>query len=380
MAAHHVEQCGNVGRTVPARDQDVADLGEVVGPEDAGCGDREELGVDRSHVDELVDLAASNADRIAGADLASTAVDREREDAFQAVDGLVEGVVAVGRRNLGPAVDCALEDGRGATGIGRLDKEADLDPAEVDGGSGRGLHGDLQLGRLLRIIFCADDSSNVKGMATTPKRPYDARRRRERATEERSATRRRVVAAARDLFLQRGYVATTMADIAREAGVALQSVYTAGQSKADLLHLVTDLAVAGDSQEVMLADRPEYAAVASEPDPRRQVGMLAALTAATMERLAPVWIAYREAAVVDPKAGANLVAAHRRRHETFRALVRMVPEQHLRNNHDQSADTAWAIGSIDVFLLLRTILEWDAPQYAEWLRETLVDQLVAPSG
>ena len=34
--------------------------------------------------------------------------------------------------------------------------------------------------------------------------------------------------------------------------------------------------------------------------------------------------------------------------------------------------------SIDVFLLLRTILEWDAPQYAEWLRGTLIDQLVAP--
>jgi hypothetical protein len=68
---------------------------------------------------------------------------------------------------------------------------------------------------------------------------------------------------------------------------ALQSVYTAGQSKADLLHLVTDLAVAGDSQEVMLADRPEYAAVAAEPDPARQIGMFASLTAATMERLAP---------------------------------------------------------------------------------------------
>ena len=59
-----------------------------------------------------------------------------------------------------------------------------------------------------------------------------------------------------------------MADIAREAGVALQSVYTAGQSKADLLHLVTDLAVAGDDQEVMLVDRPEYVAVAAESDPR----------------------------------------------------------------------------------------------------------------
>ena len=58
-------------------------------------------------------------------------------------------------------------------------------------------------------------------MATDAKRPYDARRRRERATEERQATRGRVVEAARDLFLSRGYVATTMADIAREAGVAL---------------------------------------------------------------------------------------------------------------------------------------------------------------
>jgi AcrR family transcriptional regulator len=209
------------------------------------------------------------------------------------------------------------------------------------------------------------------------KRPYDARRRRERAAEERSETRRRVVDAARGLFLERGYVATTMADIATEAGVALQSVYTAGQSKADLLHLVTDLAVAGDSQEVMLVDRPVYAAVAAEPDPARQIGMLAGLIATTMERLAPVWITYREAAAVDPKAAANLVAAHRRRHETFRTLIRMVPEQHLRHDHDRSADTAWAVGSIDVFLLLRTVLEWDAAQYAEWLGDTLIDQLVA---
>ena len=210
------------------------------------------------------------------------------------------------------------------------------------------------------------------------KRPYDARRRRERADAERAETRRRVVDAARKLFLEGGYVATTMTGIAREAGVALQSVYAAGQSKADLLHLVTDLAVAGDSQEVMLVDRPVYAAIAAEPDPVRQIEMFAGLTAATMERLAPVWIAYREAAAVDPKAAANLVAAHRRRHETFRTLIRMVPEQHLRYGHDRSADTAWAVGSIDVFLLLRTVLEWSAAQYADWLRDTLIVQLVAP--
>jgi AcrR family transcriptional regulator len=218
-----------------------------------------------------------------------------------------------------------------------------------------------------------------RAVVTEAKRPYDARRRRERASEERQATRGRVVEAARDLFLSRGYVATTMADIARNAGVALQSVYTAGQSKADLLHLVTDLAVAGDDQEIMLVERPEYLAVAAESDPVRQVQMLAALIAATMERLAPVWIAYREAAAVDPKAASNLVAAHRRRRETFETMIRMIPETQLRHPYERSADTMWAIGSIDVSLLERTVLEWDSKQYAQWLSDTLVDQLVAPS-
>ena len=213
-------------------------------------------------------------------------------------------------------------------------------------------------------------------MVKESKRPYDATRRRQRAEAERNATRRRVVDAAGKLFLTRGYVATTMADIASEAGVALQSVYSAGESKAELLHLVTDTAVAGDDQDVMLIDRPQFAAVAAEPDPARQVRMLAAQIVATMERLAPVWIAYREAAAVDPKAQANLIAAHRRRRETFGQLIRMVDEQRLRQPYEQSADTMWAIGSIDVFLLLRTVLEWDAPEYADWLSRTLVDQLV----
>ncbi len=214
----------------------------------------------------------------------------------------------------------------------------------------------------------------------TTKRPYDARRRRERAQEERRATRLRVVEAARGLFLTRGYVATTMAAIAQEAGVALQSVYTAGQSKADLLHLVADLAVAGDDQEVMLLERPSFAAIGDEPSPERQVQMIAALIAATMERLAPVWVAYREAAAVDSKAAANLAAAHRRRLETFAGMVRMLPERRLRRSPEQTTDTLWAIGSIDVFLLLSSIRGWDPVQYSEWLSRTLVDQLLVPGG
>jgi AcrR family transcriptional regulator len=211
-----------------------------------------------------------------------------------------------------------------------------------------------------------------------PKRTYDARRRRERAEEERSATRLRVVEAARRLFLTKGYVATTMAAIAKEAGVALQSVYSAGQSKADLLHLVADLAVAGDNDEVMLLERPTFAAVADEADAVRQVEMIATLITATMERLAPVWVAYREAAAVDAKAASNLAAAHMRRYETFAGMIDMLPKDRLRRSPGDATDSAWAIGSIDVFLLLRSIHAWDARQYAEWLRRTLVDQLLVP--
>jgi AcrR family transcriptional regulator len=212
----------------------------------------------------------------------------------------------------------------------------------------------------------------------TPKRRYDASRRRERAEEERRATQRRVVEAARRLFLNKGYVATTMAEIAREAGVALQSVYSAGQSKADLLHLVTDLAVAGDDEQVMLLDRRSYAAIRDEPNPERQVQMSAALTVETMERLAPVWVAYHEAAAVDAKAAANLVAAHHRRHQTFAGMIDMIPEQHLRRSRAEATDTAWAIASIDVFLLLRSIQGWDTEQYANWLSQTLTDLLLLP--
>jgi AcrR family transcriptional regulator len=215
-------------------------------------------------------------------------------------------------------------------------------------------------------------------MAKKTKRPYDARRRRERAEEERGATRRRVVDAARHLFLTRGYVATTMADIASGAGVALQSVYKAGQSKADLLHFVADVAVAGDDRDVMLLDRPSYAAIATETDPERQVELIAGMISETMERLAPVWVAYREAAAVDPKAATNLVSAHQRRHQTFTGMIHMLPEQRLRRSHAESTDTAWAIGSIDVFLLLRTVRGWDKIEYSEWLTRTLVDQLLEP--
>ena len=82
-------------------------------------------------------------------------------------------------------------------------------------------------------------------------------------------------------------------------------------------------------------------------------------------------------AAVDPTGAANLEAAHRRRRETFAVMVAMLDASGLRLSPEEATDTAWAIGSIDVYLLLRSIRGWDHEQYAGWLGRTLVDLLVA---
>lgn len=187
-----------------------------------------------------------------------------------------------------------------------------------------------------------------------------------------------MIEAASRAFVAHGYTATTMADIAREAGVAIQSVYKAAQSKADLLHLVVDLAVAGDDEDVLVHDRPSYATIAAEPDAERQVRMIAAMICAIQERSAPVQAAYREAAAVDPRVAARLEAAHRRRHESFGVILGLVSADRLRRPLDESTDTMWAVGSSEVFLLLRTVRMWDAARYRDWLGDTLVHELLTP--
>src|SRR5688572_17973344 len=101
-----------------------------------------------------------------------------------------------------------------------------------------------------------------------PRRRYDSRRRREQAER----TRRDIVVAALELFVERGYVGTTMNDIAENAGVAVETVYRAFSSKALVLKSAVEAAVAGGAEraELTAEDRPAIRAVIEETDPRRQ--------------------------------------------------------------------------------------------------------------
>jgi AcrR family transcriptional regulator len=214
--------------------------------------------------------------------------------------------------------------------------------------------------------------------STPSKRAYDATRRRERAEEERRATRNRVIEAATCLFAERGYTATTMADIAGLAGVSMQSVYSAGRSKADLLHAAVDLAVAGDDQEILVHERPMFQALAAEPDPARQLQMLADAICTIHERSEPIRAAEREGAAVEPILALALQEAHRRRYQTFKIAIAMLPADRLRYSPEECTDTAWAVATADVFMLLRHVRGWTWAQIRRWLGRTLTDLLLAP--
>ncbi|MCW2571155.1 MAG: hypothetical protein JWO88_1213 [Frankiales bacterium] len=212
-----------------------------------------------------------------------------------------------------------------------------------------------------------------------PKRAYDATRRRERAAEERAATRQTVLEAARELFVAQGYVATTVAQIADRAGVALQTVYATG-AKADLLHLVRDELIAGDQREVLMVDRDEIAALAQMNDPVQQLKAFARIHARIIDRALDILAAEHEAAVVDASVATALAEQHRLRLKTFRGIARMLPASALASGLDQdaAADVLWTIASPETGLLLRRTRGWTRRQHQSWLAQTLIRSLLQP--
>src|SRR3982750_2219788 len=95
--------------------------------------------------------------------------------------------------------------------------------------------------------------------------------RRERAR----ATRRRIREAAARLFVEHGYMATTIEAIAVEAGVAVQTVYFVFGNKRAMPAEALDVATAGGDAPVPVAERAWVEELRREDDPRRIVGAIA---------------------------------------------------------------------------------------------------------
>ncbi|WP_449373701.1 TetR/AcrR family transcriptional regulator [Arthrobacter psychrolactophilus] len=196
------------------------------------------------------------------------------------------------------------------------------------------------------------------------------------------ATRLRIADATRELMLERGYAATTMAEIARSAGVAVQTLYsTCPGGKPALARLVHDVSLAGDARSVALADRPDVQGIVAEPDPAKKLALYAAMATGMFQRADPFQRVLQEAAVSDPVMRELLASTERQRLEGSEG-----PAEHLAEigalrdglSIDRARDQIYALTSFELFDRFVHTCGWTIPEFEEWLTRTLHAVLLAP--
>lgn len=196
---------------------------------------------------------------------------------------------------------------------------------------------------------------------------------RTRRTDKAQQTHQRIIDAATRLFLERGYVPTTIDAIAQAADVAVETVYARFRTKTNLMVAVKDAAVT-ESGQVPLRQRPELAALAAETDQRRQLQIAAALSRRMLERISPVYALLRDAAAADDTLKEHLAAEIDRRRDFQKTLVDLLRARGpLRDSltTSQAADTYSALANPELYLLLTTHHGWTPGQFQTWLADSL---------
>jgi len=196
-------------------------------------------------------------------------------------------------------------------------------------------------------------------------------------------TRSRIVAAARDLFVENGYPATTIAAIASRAEVAPDTVYATFGGKLAVLKATMDVVVGGDERDVKVLDRTGPQAMRAETDQRRQIAMFAAGLTQQLERIAPVDAILRGAAAVDPGAAElRTDLQQRQRRAAMQASVSWIAANGpLRKGltEEDAAAVVWTLTSPEVHAMFRDSWGWNAARFESWLRNALLDGLLPPS-
>lgn len=203
-----------------------------------------------------------------------------------------------------------------------------------------------------------------------PRRRYDSPRRREQA----GATRRAILDGAREAFVARGYVATTIEAIAAAAGVSPETVYATFHTKRALLAALVDVSLAGDDEPVPLLERGWVRQLRDEPDRRRRTALLASAGRAILERRSDVDDVVRGAAAADPEIAALLAAGKADRHAGQRELLRLVAgPDGLRHGLalDEAADVLYALGSPETWRQLVVERGWSPARFEAWYAEAI---------
>lgn len=181
-----------------------------------------------------------------------------------------------------------------------------------------------------------------------------------------------VCEAAYRLFSTKGYLATSIDDIAAEAGVARPTVFTAVGPKPVILCAVVDQALAGDDAAVPIAERLWWREAIEEPDPVRSIQLHARNMCRISGRAGLVLRALETAASIDADA-AEVWARfqHQRRVGLKEFAVTLAQKTSaLRYDEDTITDTMWMLAP-DAYLRLVHDAGWPVERFQAWLSDLL---------
>ncbi|GAA3092446.1 MULTISPECIES: TetR/AcrR family transcriptional regulator [Nonomuraea] len=203
------------------------------------------------------------------------------------------------------------------------------------------------------------------------RRRYDSLRRTAQAME----TRAEIAQAARRLFVARGWSATTVRDVAREAGVSVPTVYAVYGNKAGLTRALADAAGLSADPARQLAELE-----APEATPERQLAVMAAFDRRLFEQAGDVIVPLREAARAEPDLAAFYRDSRARADETRLAVFSSWPAGTLRPDLTvrTATDIYAALCNIDVYTTLTNERGWPPSRVEEWWSEALPRELLNP--
>lgn len=209
-----------------------------------------------------------------------------------------------------------------------------------------------------------------------PKRRYDSTGRQAQARRNRQA----ILDAAQRQFLEGGYAATTIAAVAAEAGVSVETVYKAFGGKPGLVRAIYDRGLVGP--EPVPAYRRADEMRERETDPRAIMRTWGTIASEVSSVVSPIERLVRAAAASDHDMAALLQAHNDLRERRARHHARFLKERgYLREGVSvaQATDILWTCTSDELYDLLVTQRGWSLPRFARFLGDFMINALLPPA-
>ena len=188
-------------------------------------------------------------------------------------------------------------------------------------------------------------------------------------------TEQRILAAATELFLADGYVATTLEAVAKRAQVGARTVYLRFGTKAALFKRVVDVAVVGDTEPVDGLGREWMQAALAAPTAAERIAASAAAARQIMERTGALFAVAQQAAAVEPLIAAQWQLGREQTRYAHAVFWTRMAEDGLLDpvlDLDWLIDTSTILAAAETYLLIMRLTSWDLDTYQDWLVTTAV--------